>query len=181
MKKEFNDLIIKSLHKYADISKSINVSGDYIYNSKNVYNAFLIDGGENLKYCWRTPNTKDSYDISGCMNNELIYEVSVAADHWYMGKFYTHSKNNRHAELVFYCTDSSNLFGCIGLRNKQYCILNKQYSKEDYEKLFPQIIDHMNNMPYIDKKGRVYKYGEFFPQNYLPLAIMKQSPKNTSP
>ena len=25
------------------------------------------------------------------------------------------------------------LFGCEGLRKKQYCILNKQYSKEEYE------------------------------------------------
>jgi len=49
------------------------------------------------------------------------------------------------------------------LRNKQHCILNKQYSKEEYEALAPKIIQHMNDMPYTDKKGRVYKYGEFFP------------------
>jgi hypothetical protein len=41
------------------------------------------------------------------------------------------------------CFDSSNLFGCIGLRNKQYCILNTQYTKEAYETLVPQIIEHM--------------------------------------
>jgi hypothetical protein len=60
--------------------------------------------------------------------------------------------------------------------------LNKQYTKEEYEKLVPKIIEHMNNMPYVDKKGRIYKYGEFFPieispfpyndsvaQDYMPL------------
>lgn len=31
----------------------------------------------------------------------------------------------------------------MGLRNKQYCILNKQYSKEEYETLVPQIIEKM--------------------------------------
>jgi len=30
---------------------------------------------------------------------------------------------------------------CIGLQNQQYCIFNKQYSKEEYEKLSSQLID----------------------------------------
>lgn len=41
------------------------------------------------------------------------------------------------------CYDTKNCFGCIGLRNKQYCILNKQYTKEQYEELVPKIIEHM--------------------------------------
>jgi CxxC-x17-CxxC domain-containing protein len=49
------------------------------------------------------------------------------------------------------------------LHKKQYCIFNKQYTKEEYEALVPKIIAQMNEVPYIDKKGRVYKYGEFFP------------------
>ncbi|KKU05303.1 MAG: hypothetical protein UX07_C0018G0013, partial [Parcubacteria group bacterium GW2011_GWA2_45_30] len=28
----------------------------------------------------------------------------------------------------------------------------------------------MNSMPYIDQKGRVYKYGEFFPPELSPFA-----------
>jgi hypothetical protein len=28
----------------------------------------------------------------------------------------------------------------------------------------------MNNNPYIDKKGRVYRYGEFFPMEISPFA-----------
>jgi hypothetical protein len=41
--------------------------------------------------------------------------------------------------------------------------LDKQYSKEEYDDLVPKIREHMNAMPYIDKKGRQYRYGEFFP------------------
>jgi hypothetical protein len=65
------------------------------------------------------------------------------------------------------CSGSSNLFGCVGLQKKQYCILNKQYTKEEYEALVPKIIEHMNEMPYIDKKQRIFKYGEFFPAEIL--------------
>ena len=34
---------------------------------------------------------------------------------------------------VFCLGGSENLFGCIGLRKKSYCVLNKQYSKEEYK------------------------------------------------
>ncbi len=47
----------------------------------------------------------------------------------------------------FYCkllTGCQNCFGCISLRNASYCILNKQYTKEEYEALVPQIIEHMS-------------------------------------
>jgi hypothetical protein len=49
------------------------------------------------------------------------------------------------------------------VRKKDYCILNKQYAKEEYLRLVPKIREHMNEMPYVDSAGRVYKYGEFFP------------------
>ena len=38
----------------------------------------------------------------------------------------------------FNCNNCSNLFGCVDLKHKQYCILNKQYTKEEYEELCPE-------------------------------------------
>ena len=34
---------------------------------------------------------------------------------------------------------------------------------------YQKIIKHMNDMPYIDNKERVYKYGEFFPMELSPF------------
>lgn len=70
------------------------------------------------------------------------------------------SKNIEYSDRLTNCSDC---FGCVMLRNKQYCILNKQYTKEEYFEVIKKIKNHMNDMPYIDKIGRVYKYGEFFP------------------
>jgi hypothetical protein len=56
------------------------------------------------------------------------------------------------------------------LRDNQYCILNKQYTKEEYEALLPKVIAHMNEMPYVDKQGREYRFGEFFPMDLCPFA-----------
>jgi hypothetical protein len=52
-------------------------------------------------------------------------------------------------------------FGCVGLHdNEQYCIFNKQYTKEQYEELVPKIIEHMQ------KAG---EWGEFFPASLSPF------------
>jgi hypothetical protein len=68
------------------------------------------------------------------------------------------------------CDHLSNSFGCISVRKKEYCILNKQYSKTEYERLKEKIIIHMENLPYLDNKERMYKYGEFFPFELSPHA-----------
>ena len=60
----------------------------------------------------------------------------------------------------FHCRNSSNLFACVSLRNKEYCILNKQYTKAEYETLVPKIIEHMK------KTG---EWGEFFPASISPF------------
>jgi len=57
----------------------------------------------------------------------------------------------------------------VGVKKAQYCILNKQYSKEDYIELVRKIKKHMDEMPYVDKKGNKYKYGEFFPIEFSPF------------
>ena len=41
---------------------------------------------------------------------------------------------------------------CIGVRNHDYSILNKNTPAE-YEKLLPALIKHMNDMPYVDNRG----------------------------
>jgi hypothetical protein len=59
------------------------------------------------------------------------------------------------------CFATSNCFGCFGLQKGEYCILNKQYSKEDYLALKEKIIEHMK------KTG---EWGEYFPASVSPFA-----------
>jgi hypothetical protein len=55
------------------------------------------------------------------------------------------------------------------LKRKSHCILNKEYSKEEYFKLKEKIISDMNQNPWISKTGHVYKYGEFLPPELSPF------------
>ena len=102
-------------------------------------------------------------------NTELAYECSSVGAECFNVKFGCRCyKGAQNCEYSIYCIGCSNIFGCSGLKNKQYCILNKQYSKEEYEKLVPKIIKLMSDMSYVDNKGRIYKYGEFFPTEFSP-------------
>jgi hypothetical protein len=126
---------------------------------------------EDSKYLIHALTIKNSYDGYGVgINAELLYETvdSGIDGARYVVAVYTYGCHDVH--YAYCCHGSSYLFGCVGLRNKQYCIFNKQYSKEEYEKLVPRIIEQMNTMPYKDARGRTYGYGEFFPQEISPFA-----------
>ena len=161
-------------NKFIHGRHNTNVSGDYILESKDAKNCWRIIGGENLKYCqnFTLGPVKDSYDQSNFGDNsELVYDSLVVGNGAYNVKFSCQSYPSiTDLHYCFQCQNSSHLFGCISLRNKQYCILNKQYTKEEYEELVPKIIAHMNDMPYVDQKGIIYRYGEFFPADMSPMA-----------
>jgi hypothetical protein len=55
---------------------------------------------------------------------------------------------------AFCVNNCKNLFGCVGVKKDEYSILNKKYSREEYEVLVPKIIEHMK---------RTGEFGEFFP------------------
>jgi len=170
------------------IHKCQNCIGDNIIGSKNVYMGFdIFDGGEDNKYVihgWE--GMKDVYDAYGYGGNiNGGYEIIDTGVDGANNLFSVFTHVCRDTKYTYACQNSQNLFGCVGLRSKKYCILNKQYTKEEYEELVPKIIAHMNEMPYIDKKGRVYKYGEFFPAELSPFAYnetiaQEYYPKNKS-
>jgi hypothetical protein len=69
-------------------------------------------------------------------------------------------ENNHDLFYCDLCVGNKHCFGCVGLRHKQYCILNKQYTKEEYEDLLPRIIAHMQ---------KTKEWGEFFPASLSPF------------
>ena len=176
LRKEIENKFIKSIFKYPrkfiNSRQTTNSQGNYLNHVKNCKNCFDVEGpAEDLKYVtYGVTNLKDLYDCYAIgMGLEKSYEMLGAGDGLQNSAFclYTWSGfNNFYSFLLKNC---QNCFACIGLRNKSYCILNKQYTKEQYEELVPRIIKHMNDMPYIDHIGRSYGYGEFFPSELSPF------------
>ncbi|MCX6752309.1 MAG: hypothetical protein NTZ87_02300 [Candidatus Nomurabacteria bacterium] len=175
LKSEAHERWIKYPQKYIHGRHNANVSGDYIYESKNAqdcYRAINVEDGKYIQNILTGP-VRDCYDYSNYGDNvEMIYESLVIGDGMSNVKFSTQAvRNGKNLTYCVFCFPScSDLFGCISLCNKKYCILNKQYTKEEYEELVPKIIKHMNETPFIDQKGRVFRYGEFFPSEFSPFS-----------
>ncbi|MDD5721433.1 MAG: hypothetical protein PHT16_03240 [Candidatus Pacebacteria bacterium] len=147
--------------KYIHDRQNMNVSGDYVYGSKNAKYCFRVRTVEDSKFVQNILSgpVKDCYDYSNYGENaELIYESLIVGDGSSNIKFSAYCYPNvRNLTYCVFCSSSSDLFGCVSLKNKQYCIFNKQYTKEEYEKIVPLIIKHMKETS---------EYGEFFPSKF---------------
>ena len=171
--KQLRNFFLKYPVKYLVGTKNKNVSGNYINVSKNVKQSDHISNAEDCKYCYSYhENVKDSYDCTLFGDGaELMYDSAVCGLGAANLKFCYHCySSDSNLEYCIECMSSSDCFGCVGLRKKQYCILNKQYTKEEYFKMVERIKKHMDEIPYIDKNGNEYKYGEFFPSELSPFA-----------
>lgn len=155
--REFESFVLKFPKKYAHSVHAENCSGDYIRQSKNCISCFHAHDAEDCKFgehVWR--DSKNNRDVSTVGREaELVYE-SINTALGAMHDLFCIQCWSGTADLTYCigCFSSQNCFGCIGLRHKRYCLLNKQYSKEEYEKLVPKIIRRMEKMG---------EWGEFFP------------------
>ncbi len=172
IKEQFNTHKLGYPCRFAHIIHSTNSTGDNLEDSKNCRQCFdIFGGGEDCARVWLAYSKIK--DILDCDRVGLNTELAVDCSTLYPGSKIYFSRFIFEAHDIHYSYNIHNaayLFGCVGVRGKQYCILNKQYTKEEYEVLVPKIREHMNAMPYADVKGRVYKYGEFFPPEFSPFA-----------
>lgn len=158
---QWKKIIKDAIHRDVYSINSENCSGNNIKNSKNCHYSFNISDCEDCKYLYDVLEAKDCHDINYSLYKpELSYEIISTLNM----RNCAYSMASHYCNEVYYsdqCNNSSYLFGCIGLNRKEYCILNKQYSKEDYEKMRNIIIEHMK------KTG---EWGEFFPASISPFA-----------
>lgn len=155
---KLNELENSSIHWSTKKTNSENCFGSNIKNSKNSVFCYEIEDVDNARYCREVMQHKNIMDVNNNGYSELEYEIM-----WF-------GYNNKVAFTIYsaecvnvfysaYCQYSKNLFGCVGLRNKEYCIFNKQYTKEEYETLVPKIIKHMET---------TWERWEFFPIRLSP-------------
>jgi len=149
--KILNDLIVKEFHG----DNIENCLGDYLYDCKNVYMCFSCNDLEDCRYCSYVEKAKDTMDHSHWgVNTERLYECQACGYDLFNLKFCNLCWSGC-SDLTYcdQCFSAKKCFGCVWMKKHRYCILNKQYSKEEYEKLVPKIIEHMK---------KYNEYGEFF-------------------
>ncbi len=162
-RKEFKEFMQIQPKRYArNFHNDQNIIGEEISYSKNLKYCFSAKKSENCRYSDFFTENKDCYDILTTGGTSESYE-GLVMDHSQRNRFGVYSVKSQDIQYSQHCHNCKYIFGCVGLRNASYCIFNTQYTKEEYEALVPKIIEQMNSIPYIDKNGARYAYGEFYP------------------
>ena len=143
------------------ITKSENCSWNYIISSHNCFESYHMLDCTDCRYCLEINDAQDVMDVSAYGSKAyMMYESQWA---WrYSHHIYFCSTIGKW-ENLFYCVEtkkSRNCFACVNMKFAEYCILNKQYSKEKYEELLPKLISHMQS---------TWEWGEFFPMSMSPF------------
>lgn len=159
-KKKYAELRSKAIVKYASATKCNSVTGDYMYNCHEGVRVFDAFSTKNCSYVADVDNIIDCFDCNNTYTGaERCYNV--------MGNL--SSSKNICTVYPMYCTDveysdscynCQSCFGCAGLNKKNYHILNKEYSKEEYERIKGEIVEQMR------KDG---SYGDFLPPALSPF------------
>lgn len=157
--KEFAHFKKKFPIKYYHGKSTENCTGNYISGSQNSHNMFLSSNSIDSENCWLLVGGKDCFSVVSASKCELCYAVFCGINYncQYCNECLA---NNRNLQWCMFSNNSSDSFGCVSLKKKQYCILNKQYSKEEYEKLVPEI-----------RKAMITRgeYEDFFPRRLSPF------------
>ena len=157
---KFWALVKESPIEAVRVFQSENSSGNDLKHCKNCFGSFQLDESENVRYAsFVNINVKDSMDMSLGGKTELLYETQNVGSNSSNVKFSYAVKESSNLEFSISCSNCHDCFGCIGLKNKSFCIFNKQYEPEEYFKL----IDAWKTA--MLAKG---EYGEFFPMSFAP-------------
>jgi hypothetical protein len=152
-----------ALHRSNKMDQCEASTGHRLFNCKDAEDCFEIEEGRDILRCVEGTQMKDCADSVSFGGIEKMaevgYELQECVD-FYNFKFsnYCYGKNN--IEYSEECHNSTDLFGCIGVKNASFRILNKQYSEAEYPAMKAKVIEHMR------KTG---EYGWFFPPTYSPF------------
>ncbi len=153
-----------------------NVTGDHLYHSKNLENCFDVRKSEDCKHVFYAPwDLKNAMDCYAVALQSNAYEMMGGGVNCHKNAFVINFING--ISSVYYSlyavNGTSDCFGTVGLKRGQYCILNKQYTKEAYEKMIPKIIQHMQKTgewgQYFPTSMSMFGYNESKAQELFPL------------
>jgi hypothetical protein len=160
-------------HRFAHIVQSESSSGDQLLECRNCGDCYTFKHSQDCRFCMIGENCRDCYDCNFTDNCELQIDSSNLEKNYHI----LFGMLNWYCKEAFYCLNSFNshhCFGCSGLKKHSYCILNKQYSREDYEALVPKIIEKMitdgewGEFPPVTLS--LFGYNETVAQEYFPLS-----------
>jgi hypothetical protein len=175
MREKLSALALRLPRRCYSGQQNENITGNVLLNCRNVRECFDSTDLEDCKYCNSMRGAKDCYDVSHwghpgelcyeCMGiGEGVMQLSSCSCCW-------NGCSNLH--FCFSCLSCQDCFLSVGLQKKCYCILNKQYTKDEYEALVPKIIERMiadgEWGQFFPVAQSPFGYNETVAQEYFPL------------
>jgi len=176
---KFLDFSKKSIKKSSKITNSVNSIWNQITSSKNCINCFQAHDAEDCRYSenvfrW-AKNCMDA-NTAGIIAEKIYYSLNC----WinvYNIKFSNQCWESSDILYCSNCNSCKNCFLSVWLVNKEYCVLNIQYTKEEYEKLVSKIIKQMINnwewWEFLPAHISPFWYNETVANEYYPLTKQK--------
>lgn len=173
-KEDFKNFAVKFPKKENNNINVQNSIGDYLANCKNAINCMELVDGEDVKNAFSSREIKDSSGTIayGIKSERLLECVSTGYTSKAIGCY-----GCEIAQDIEYCysclPNNKNLLGCDSIKNSSYCILNKEYEKEEYERIRGIIVKELTDkniyglMPPSDIAP--YAYNESIAHDNMPL------------
>ncbi len=159
--KRFEEIKIKAIHRFASILKSTDVTGNYLQNCGKSRLCFDGVESQDVRYVaniLHSKNTYFSYAI-GVQPTEFIFGSAVIKG----GSMIKNSFNLSYCTFCTWCdsmVSCNNCIACVGLKKKEYCILNKQYTKEEYNKILKQLEEKGELASFVGPEFSTFAYNE---------------------
>lgn len=161
MWKKFTEVQEKEPKVFMHQTDNVNCFGDYLHHSKNCYFCFDSYLCEDSYYIFNANlerGTKDSLDCGPVANTfERCFDCAYAGylfdcHHIYWGDWLYDCD---------WCTnlwESNHCFGCNYMKNKEYQILDKPVSKDEYVEITKRLNKELYKMGVIDLYGLLYEF-----------------------
>ncbi|MEK7122897.1 MAG: hypothetical protein AAB855_03505 [Patescibacteria group bacterium] len=131
---QLKELQSKTPHYHA-LGDAKSVGCDYaddVWESRNCYISRSMLLCEDMHYSYRNIRVKSSLDITFCYDLDQCYDCTYCFNSYNL-HYSVDSRNCTDSYFLYDCRDCDNCFMSWNLRHKSYCILNKQYSPEEYK------------------------------------------------
>ncbi len=141
--------------------KTVDSTGDYLSECKNIRDSFEIFQSEDCRYTFSSKIIKDSIGTIGYGTNceRMLEVVATGFSSNVIGTY--GAENCRDILYGFYTANCQDCIGCDALKHAKYAVFNKEYSKEEYEKLRAHIIEELKSQDL---------YGLMMPPELAPFA-----------
>ena len=158
--------ILQKLPKTSANYSSDAVTGNHITLSSNVENWRCVNrlsNWRNVAFIWWENQETNFFDVF----DGGVWSSDMVANEWtwsFSSNVYCSSQIEYSTQILYsyYLVNCSYCFWCVWLQNKQFCIFNKEYEKQERHEKVDEILHHMEGE---------WILGDFFPGWMNPFYV----------